>query len=187
MRLIDADALKHEVFGSIPMMPTVRISIEHKIDAAPTIDAIPVEWLERKRKEALREGMRPDEVEAVEMVMWMWQKEHFVQTMKDWRRMCKNRKCSDCGLEEHCDADPSARKDEDIMSIEKEVTDWAAEHPEQVYPTWGEWLEIQDVVGVEGYFETEAGDLPIYRMRRDIWQPIPADIAEKLGIEPKEG
>ena len=38
------------------------------------IEAVPVEWLHRKRKEALQEGMRPDEVEAVEMVLWMWQK-----------------------------------------------------------------------------------------------------------------
>lgn len=42
---------------------------------APAVDAIPVEWLESKRKETLHEGMRPDEVEAVEMVLWMWQKE----------------------------------------------------------------------------------------------------------------
>lgn len=39
------------------------------------VEAIPVEWLHRKRKEALQEGMRPDEVEAVEMVLWMWRKE----------------------------------------------------------------------------------------------------------------
>ena len=39
------------------------------------IEAIPVEWLKSKRKEALHEGMRPDEVDAVEMVLWMWQKE----------------------------------------------------------------------------------------------------------------
>ncbi len=39
------------------------------------VEAIPVEWLHRKRKEALQEGMRPDEVETVEMVLWMWQKE----------------------------------------------------------------------------------------------------------------
>ena len=39
------------------------------------VDAIPVEWLKSKRKEALHEGMRPDEVEGVEMVLWMWQKE----------------------------------------------------------------------------------------------------------------
>ena len=39
------------------------------------VEAVPVEWLKSKRKEALHEGMRPDEVEAVEMVLWMWRKE----------------------------------------------------------------------------------------------------------------
>ena len=45
------------------------------LNELPAVDVIPVEWLQRKRKEALQEGMRPDEVEAVEMVLWMWQKE----------------------------------------------------------------------------------------------------------------
>jgi rubrerythrin len=39
MRLIDADALKHSIAGNIPLMPTVRIGIEHRIDDAPTIEA----------------------------------------------------------------------------------------------------------------------------------------------------
>ena len=50
------------------------------MEDAPAIDAIPMEWLESKRKEALHEGMRPDEVEGVEMVLWMWQKEQEART-----------------------------------------------------------------------------------------------------------
>ena len=46
------------------------------------------------------------------------------------------------------------------------VMQWAAEHPEPVYPTWWDWFA--------------AGGL-------DPDDPIPADIAEKLGLEPKEG
>lgn len=46
-----------------------------ELRALPAVDAVPVEWMESKRKEALHEEMRPDEVEAVEMVLWMWQKE----------------------------------------------------------------------------------------------------------------
>ena len=45
------------------------------VEEVNAVDAIPVEWLKSKRKEALHEGMRPDEVEAVEMVLWMWKKE----------------------------------------------------------------------------------------------------------------
>ena len=39
------------------------------------VEALPVKWLKSKRKEALREGMRPDEAKAIEIVLWMWQKE----------------------------------------------------------------------------------------------------------------
>lgn len=54
------------------------------------------------------------------------------------------------------------------------IMSWAAEHPEPVYPSylevfgWGHkktWAEIKDVLA----------------------SPIPADIAQKLDIEPKKG
>ena len=51
------------------------------------------------------------------------------------------------------------------------VMAWAAEHPEPVYPTWYEFL----------------GD--VYPASWDLIanKRVPADIAQKLGIEPKEG
>jgi hypothetical protein len=55
---------------------------------------------------------------------------------------------------------------------------WATEHPEPVYPTWGEYLEK---VIPHGSRET-ALTFAIFAMNH----PISADIAEKLGIEPKE-
>lgn len=49
MRQIDADALKDNMFGyAPPEMTWDRSDIEHKIDEMPTIDAIPVEWLEQQ-------------------------------------------------------------------------------------------------------------------------------------------
>ena len=59
------------------LIPVFRVEqlIKHLLKAQEPMDAVPVEWLKSKRKEALHEGMRPDEVEAVEMVLWMWQKE----------------------------------------------------------------------------------------------------------------
>jgi len=87
VRLIDVDALDDAFtalrwrgdellhWGDRPNWCLIGKEVEKLIADAPTIDAIPVEWMESKRKEALHEGMRPDEVEAVEMVMWMWQKE----------------------------------------------------------------------------------------------------------------
>ena len=69
--------------------------------------------------------------------------------------------------------------DDYIANIEKEVMAWAAEHPAPVYPTWGEWLMSIGVInGVHPHGAIDAlGNLK---------QPIPADIAQKLGIEPKE-
>lgn len=85
MRIIDADALERQIqeaycaecenYNGIRCRACSIDDALIQVDAAPTIAAIPVEWLESKRKEALHEGMRPDEVEAVEMVLWMWQKE----------------------------------------------------------------------------------------------------------------
>ena len=54
MRMIDADALKHSIAGNVPLMPTVRIAIEHRIDDMPTIEAEPVvrckdcKWWDKK-------------------------------------------------------------------------------------------------------------------------------------------
>lgn len=50
-RMIDADALKSNMFNyAPPEMTWDRGNIEHKIDEQPTIDAIPVEWLEAQIK-----------------------------------------------------------------------------------------------------------------------------------------
>lgn len=62
------------------------------------------------------------------------------------------------------------------------IMSWAAEHPEPVYPTWGEWL-MQ--LGVMGRTSREMSN-PYYAEAKAA-SPIPADIAQKLGIEPKEG
>lgn len=111
----------------------------------------------------------------------------FVQTMKDWKRMCNameklrpDDSCCGCRLEGYgCPAIYEDDSHVDYADVEKNVTAWAAEHPEPKYPTWGEYLEK---VIPHGTRET-ALTFAIYAMN----QPIPADIAQKLGIEPKEG
>ena len=84
MKLIDLDQ-----YVIVPVVDETRGGIQYEMqmsigellkktleDFEPEIiEAVPVAWLEKKRKEALQEGMMPDEVDAVEMVMWMWQKE----------------------------------------------------------------------------------------------------------------
>lgn len=83
-------------------------------------------------------------------------------------------------------------------ALEKEIMDWAAKNPEPRYPTWEEWQkknfptahdamhpcafmkreEIEKVRGVE------CGRISCNHCARS---PIPADIAEKLGIKPIGG
>lgn len=103
----------------------------------------------------------------------------FVQTMKDWRRMCSAMEklhptdsCVGCRLEGYgC---PAIYEEDssyvDYADVEQNVTAWAAEHPAPKYPTWMEYL---------------------FTMYDTVWpqiatMEIPADIAQKLGIEPKE-
>lgn len=73
--------------------------------------------------------------------------------------------------------------------FEKSVMDWAAEHPEPEYPTWAEYLKTFGFPG--GIAVPRDCDLrgcqPIERF---VWlaeNHVPAEIAQKLGLEPKEG
>ena len=66
---------------------------------------------------------------------------------------------------------------------EEIVMKWAAEHPEQVYPTWMEWLTDLGAIP-----KAISWDEPLVEAVYDaIQERIPADLAQKLGIEPKEG
>lgn len=61
-----------------------------------------------------------------------------------------------------------------FRELEDVVTKWAEENPEPVYPAWRDWLRSQYPM------------MGPYTMTDILEAPIPADIAEKLGIEPKE-
>ena len=118
----------------------------------------------------------------------------FVQTMKDWRRMCKDRSCDSCNLSGSCNLDPDSWSDYDISKIDRKVKIWVAEHPEPVYPTWEEWLQSVGVMeSSEGLLRRIKGQLlidgiPAYAIpTTKVLEPIPADLAQKLGVEPKEG
>lgn len=111
----------------------------------------------------------------------------FVQTMKDWRRMCMameklrpDDSCCGCSLE-GCGCPAIYEEDSshvDYADVEKNVTAWAAEHPEPQYPTWEEWLITQGVIK-----ENPNGGVgwPMPKL----FEHIPADIAQKLGVKPK--
>ena len=108
----------------------------------------------------------------------------FVQTMNDWKRMCLSYKsCSDCPMMDEDGCAHVLCSEGGIQSAVPEIQEaviekWAAEHPEPVYPTWWSWL-INEGVIEKGSTYTGAFD----QLKT---KPIPADIAEKLGIESKE-
>lgn len=62
--------------------------------------------------------------------------------------------------------------------FEEVVMSWAAEHPEPVYPTWGEYLCDIGLIDV-CMSEKEAID-------RIFFNTISPDTAGKLGVKPKE-
>lgn len=73
--------------------------------------------------------------------------------------------------------DIEAATDRDIEDAAKAIEKWAEENPEPVYPTWGEWLcDIGELTGCGDAKEA---------MRRLFSDAIPAELAEKLEIEPK--
>ena len=102
------------------------------------------------------------------------------EMMRQFRRFCAAQaamaehaemgfQCFGCPLENNsvCDKLPDAVKPEDVAEVERVVTRWAEEHP-VVYPTWYEWLTSVYPAA--------------WALIAD--KPIPADIAQKLGIEP---
>ena len=104
----------------------------------------------------------------------------FQEVCKHLKRMCERYgdNCIKCPLgdKDFCSLSAGDRTAETYKKAEEIVMSWAAEHPDPVYPTWVEWFR-------------QIGIIPSDQMCFHTWlhNPIPADIAQKLGIEPKEG
>lgn len=125
----------------------------------------------------------------------------FVEVMKHARRLCASEEkrhpgiCGGCPL--HDDEGLACRffLDEKYFydgDTERIVMDWAAEHPERVYPSWIDaWQQLfpgaKNVPCPELYFGAECPDERGEGCIACKRSPIPAEIAEKLGIRPKEG
>ena len=116
----------------------------------------------------------------------------FNDVMREWRRFCKSHdNCGECEFDGAGICGDTHMSDVPFASIERRIMAWAAEHPEPQFPTWGEWLEQMGIISKE-YGETFI-DIPygtfdtLTLNAEKIQQPIPADIAQKLGIEQKEG
>ena len=120
----------------------------------------------------------------------------FFEVMKQAARMCGSISCDNCilprGSDEMCvweDA-PARLTDEVIAEIEAKTMKWAAENPEVRYPTWKEWQRdhFRDAERTMrpcmyiNFTDAHCGD---YKDCADCAnQPIPADVAKKLGIQP---
>lgn len=121
----------------------------------------------------------------------------FTEVMRQAKRMCaahggmcKIRNCPMVSGEACRFA--ADRDDIDYNEVERIIMAWAAEHPAPRYPTWREWY-ITTFPDVKRSFicPGDFGDVD-----KDVCdnchcdecvnRPIPADIAEKLGIMPIE-
>ena len=76
MRLIDADALKETFHGeegakALDHFPLRLIKVKQIVDNAPTIDAIPVEWL----RAFCADDIAEDQQETIEWMLKVWKRE----------------------------------------------------------------------------------------------------------------
>ena len=109
----------------------------------------------------------------------------FTEVMKQWKRMCVGTNCEECpiclaGCSKTLCYEGSLLGFKDVEEIEKIIILWSAENPEMVYPSWGEWLRTT------AFLKTRVAENGMERIRFCWDDPIPADIAKKLGIQPKE-
>ena len=103
----------------------------------------------------------------------------FQEVIKQFKRMCwyysrdkVQKSCPMCTSYPNCNIGQCRKiAFEQAAHFAATVMWWAKEHPEPVYPTWYEWLTSIYPAA--------------WALIAD--KPIPADIAKKLGIEPKEG
>lgn len=124
----------------------------------------------------------------------------FADVIKQAARMCKAyggecRKCPADDSKHHvCMIWPEAieYRYSTPEQAEQIVMDWAAKHPEPRYPSWAEWQKAN-------FPNAPHSICPNYFMREKplgtcaascakcTGTPIPADIAEKLGVKPIGG
>lgn len=130
----------------------------------------------------------------------------FQEVMKQARRMCKEYgpTCEDCALysEDGClfqdYKTPDNKNLNFLADAEKIVMNWAAKNPEPRYLTWEEWQKknfptAHDVMHPCAFMKREEAEkvrgIECGRTSCNVCarSPIPADIAEKLGIKPIGG
>lgn len=118
----------------------------------------------------------------------------FKDVHRNMVRMCdamraEDNGCAPCPLDGIC-AKFITLSEDAIAMIERVVTQWAAEHPEPVYPNWEEgWRQLfPESTGTpcpadygKKYRNTCCLNSLCVNCRQ---RPMPAEVAEKLGIKP---
>lgn len=121
----------------------------------------------------------------------------FVEVMRQARRLCEEQQHMDCCVrcpmqgKEGCMVTADA-ENIDYVEAERKIMGWAAEHPEPVYPSWEEGWKQLFPKSVDTPCPADYGKkyqniccsnvLCVNCKQR----PMPAEVAEKLGIKPKE-
>lgn len=124
----------------------------------------------------------------------------FVEVMNQRNRMCKHyESCLGCKISRemnHRDMSCFRFINECAEEAEKIIMEWAAAHPEPKYPSWNEWWEQTFSDAVERSapcwrYLVDPSRLAEFCVGKDCEncrnRPIPADVAEKLGIKPIGG
>lgn len=120
----------------------------------------------------------------------------FIEVMEQAKRMCeafRDGHCSECpvGNAKVLECGIMVTSEMDCEEVEHRVMQWANDHPEAKYPSWEDgWKQLfpeaEHVPCPYQYF----GDGSCCERYGDCKpckaSPMPADIAEKLGIKPKE-
>lgn len=120
----------------------------------------------------------------------------FIEVMRQAKRMCEafdDGHCRECpvGDAKMIECGITVTSEMDCEEVEHRVMQWAAEHPEPVYPSWNEWYRknFPDAYydgkricpRIFGGGESCDGENDCDKCRD---RPIPANIAEKFGIKP---
>jgi hypothetical protein len=127
------------------------------------------------------------------------------EVIKQFKRMCwyfsrdkMQKSCPMCTSYPNCNIGQCRKIAFEKPDFAATVMRWAAEHPEPIYPTWGEWLEsegicfsrLTDYERVHGFkipkvFEYQIDGKTAFICGDRVNSPIPPDIAQKLGLQPK--
>lgn len=124
----------------------------------------------------------------------------FVEVMRTAKRMCESMGDCDviCPFHDMCSdyswlhIAPAYINENDLAKCEAAIMKWGAENPEFRYPTWREWQKknFPNAGGIMcpcSFIGTIDANCAVQSScEKCSNHPIPAEIAEKLGIEPKE-